>query len=114
MEEFLRNLGKENYDSFFFLPGEKLGDVRIEGNVYKDPGENLDNSDYGDCYHLILFKEGEDGNVINLDRFEAILTAPTEYMSMLIPQEWFGLICKKTTTSEEFVEKAFAEFSKMV
>jgi len=28
-------------------------------------------------------------------------------MSTLIPDDWYGIICRKTTTSKEFVEDTF-------
>jgi hypothetical protein len=52
-----------------------------------------------------LFEETYD--VKFLDKFEAILTSPLDYISMLIPDDWFGIVCRKTTTSDKFAKEAF-------
>jgi hypothetical protein len=108
MKDYLKHLADEDYDTFFFLPhDDKKGQMCIQGNILNDPGIKLDGSASGDCYHIILFKYDKKGNPIHLDKFEAILMAPLEYMSTLIPDDWYGIICRKTTTSKEFVEDTF-------
>jgi len=32
---------------------------------------------------------------------------PYEYISNLLPQEWFGMVVRKTTTSGAFVQRIF-------
>jgi hypothetical protein len=107
MLEFLREFRDVTFDAIWFLPGNKLGTVTIESNRYKNPGEKLSGSDYGDAYHVILFREDDGGDLCHIDRFEGILGEPLEYISGLIKQDWFGMIAKKTTTSTEFVDKLF-------
>lgn len=107
MLESLKHLQNEDFDSFMFLPTEDEDNTHFQASHYKDPGTKLDGSEIGDCYHIILFKEDEEGSVIHLDKFEAILMAPLEYISRLLPDDWFGIICRKTTTSKEFVDKTF-------
>jgi len=109
----LSELAKQNYDTILFLPGEKDNEIRVEGSVYKDPGQKLDGSESGDCYHIILFKLEEEGNPIHLDKFEAILLAPLEYIARLIPDEWYGVVSKKTTTSQSFIESTFDKLKEM-
>jgi len=113
MLEFLKKLNEEDYDTYLFLPGEQENNVHVQGSMYKDPGTKLDGSMLGDCYHIILFKEDDDGSVINLDLFEAILSSPLEYISMLMPNDWYGIICKKTTTSHPYVQKTFDNIKEM-
>jgi len=103
----LIHLKDGDYDSFVFLPTEEEDQVHFQGSMYKDPGTKLDGSTIGDCYHIILFKEDDGGAVTHLDMFEAILMAPLEYISRLLPDEWFGVICRKTTTSGKFVQNTF-------
>ena len=55
----------------------------------------------------ITSKTDEQGNTEKLDNYEAILVSPLDYMQMLIPQDWYGMICKKTTTSSQFVQIMF-------
>lgn len=108
MLEYLKQLKDSNPDVIMFLPGEKDNSLVVMGQEYKNPGIKLDGSESGDCYHIILFKQDQETyDVKFLDKFEAILTSPLDYISMLIPDDWFGIICKKTTTSEKFAKEAF-------
>ena len=107
MLEAIKHLKDDNCDTFLFLPTDKEDQIHFQGSKYKNPGTKLDGTEMGDCYHIILFKEDEDGSVIHLDKFEAILMAPLEYISRLIPDNWFGVICRKTTTSENYVKETF-------
>ena len=67
----------------------------------------------GDEYHVILFKEQEDGELYDVDKFEAIFADPYEYISNLITQNWFGILAKHTTTSDAFVQKTFDKLMKI-
>lgn len=109
MLEALKVLKEEdNFDAFFFLPGEEEDTVHIEGALYKNPGEKVGGSEMGDEYHVILFKENATDDVLyDIDRFDAIFSDPLEYISQLIPAKWFGVIAKKTTTSDSFMQKTF-------
>ena len=102
----------EPNDAIFFLPGEKPDQVQIEAATYRNPGEDVGGSVMGKTYHVILFKEDDsEKGVYDVDRFEAIFCDPLEYISGLIPQHWFGVIARKTTTSDDFIEKTFAKIS---
>jgi len=107
MLESLKHLKDEKLDTYTFFPSEVDGQIHFKGSNYAVPGTKLDGSEMGDCYHIILFKESEEETVIHLDRFEAILIDPLEYMSRLLLDGWFGVICKKTTTSHEYIEETF-------
>jgi hypothetical protein len=114
MKDYLKHLTEEDYDAYFFLPHESLRDaITIQGNVFNDPGTKIDGSSSGDCYHILLFKQDEEGNPIHLDLFDGILTAPLEYMDRLIPDDWFGIICRKTTTSNKFIQDTFDNIKSM-
>jgi hypothetical protein len=107
MLESLREAKNENFDAFFFMPGPEEDLVKVEGATYKDPGESVEGSSMGNMYHIMLFKQDEDGAPIEPDLFEAILVEPLEYISRLITCDFYGLIAKKTTTSNEFIQKSF-------
>jgi hypothetical protein len=117
MLDFLKTLKNEDHDAIFFLPGPKEDSLHIESAVYKNPGEKLGGSPMGDSYHVILFKEdsknGNEVKIYDIDKFEAILAEPLEYISTLIPQDWFGIIARRTTTSEAFIEKTFAKLTEV-
>jgi len=103
----LREVLTNDSDSYFFLPMEESNNIHVQSSNYKDSGTKLDGSELGDCYHIILFREDEEGGIIDLDKFEGILTAPVEYITRMIKENWFGIVCRKTTTSEVFVQKTF-------
>lgn len=108
MLEYMKCLQDEDYDALFFLPGPHEDTVHLEGALYKEPGESIGSTDIGKAYHVILFQENEDtGELYNIDKFEAIFADPLEYMSGLLPSKIFGMMCKKTTTSNSFIEKTF-------
>ena len=108
MLDFLKEFSKENHDAIFFLPGDKEDQVQIEAATYKDPGEDVGGSQMGNAYHVILFKEDTKTDTLyNVDRFDAIFVDPFEYISGLIPQNWYGVIARKTTTSNTFIQKTF-------
>jgi len=96
------------YDAIFFLPGDKEGQIHIEASLLKEPGEPLGGSSMGHTYQVVLFKDdAEHDKLYNVDRFEAIFCDPYEYISNLIPQNWFGIVVRKTTTSGDFVQRIF-------
>jgi len=108
MLEFLKEIKKDDADAIFFLPGDEEDHIHIESAMYKEFGTKLGGSAMGDSYEIILFREDtEEDKIYNIDRFEAVLCDPLEYISGLIPQQWFGMVCKKTTTSDKFVQKLF-------
>ena len=106
MLEFLKQVDGD-CDAIFFIPHEDDNKIHIETKTFLAGHEKLDGSEMGDCYHILLFKTEEDGTPKNLEMFEAILIKPLEYISTLIPQEWYGVVCKKTTNSSEYMTTMF-------
>jgi hypothetical protein len=104
----LKNDPEGPFDAIFFLPGENDGEVHIEANIFKEPGESIGGSSMGHTYEVVLFKDDtENDKLYDVDRFEAIFLDPYEYISNLIPQNWFGLVVRKTTTSNKFIQRIF-------
>jgi len=102
------------FDAIFFLPGDKEGQVHIEANQFKNPGEPLGGSYMGHTYEVILFKDdSENDKLVDVDRFEAVFLDPYEYISNLIPQDWFGILVRKTTTSGKFIQNIFDKLQKV-
>lgn len=106
----------DDFDALFFLPVvDDDESIHIQTNKYKTPGEELDSNDMGAQWHILLFKCNEElGVVEKLDHFDAILSDPREYISGLIPCGWFGLVAKKTTTSDIFMTDALDKFKSMM
>jgi hypothetical protein len=112
MLEGMQNLGE--FDAIFFMPTDK-NNIHIQSNVYKNKGTPVENSTVGDKWHIILFQEDDEENdeelvIKNFDTFEAIFSDPREYISDLIKSGWYGIISRKTTTSDKFYQDALAKF----
>ena len=98
---------KDN-DAIFFIPHEDDEElVNVKAATYKEFGEKIGGSEVGDLYDIIIFRLSEDYNVIDLDKFEGILIDPRYYVSRMIKSDWFGLVAKKTTTPNTFVQDVF-------
>jgi hypothetical protein len=111
MLEAFKEIG--NYDVLFFLPGPEDDMLRIESCLYKNPGEQIGGSELGPEYTVVLFKCDDDEGTYNHDNFDAILADPRIYISGLIPQDWYGVVARKTTTSESFVKDIIAKFKEV-
>ena len=110
----LKNDPEGPFDAIFFLPGDEEGQVHIEANQFKNPGEPLGGSCMGHSYEVVLFKDdATNDKLIDVDRFEAVFSDPYEYISNLIPQDWFGMIVRKTTTSGKFIQNIFDKLQKV-
>ena len=112
MLDYLRPFHDASPDAFYFLPSDE-NKITLESMTYKDFGIKSGGSELGDEYHVILFKEDEEGYVQHLDMFDAVLVSPYHYLSRLMPMGWLGLIAKKTTTSYEFVKATFDKLSEV-
>lgn len=109
MLDILINLKKQEYDAYMFLPAENH-QIHLSGYSYIDPGTPVGQSEMGKFYDIMLFKESEELKVKGLDLFSAVLLDPLEYMSEMIKNDWYGVITRKTTTSNEFTQKMFDIF----
>lgn len=107
MLDFLKPLKKEQFDFLTFLEGEEEGQITIMGQEYVNRGHPVGGNDMGSSYHIVLFRQSKENKdqYGDLDSFEAILVDPLEYVSGLIPSGFYGIIAKKTTTSDKIVSK---------
>jgi hypothetical protein len=113
MLEFLRSISEQPYDTITFISGDKKDSLEVMANCYKDVGTKLNGSKLGDAFDIILFKEDMDGKLIEPEKFEAILMEPLEYISTLIRSDWYGIIARKTTTSQKFVDAIFDKLTEV-
>ena len=108
--EKIRELAEIPYDGFIFSPHEEFEDhTHIETFTYKDPGESVGGSKIGKNYEIVFLEHSEDGNLIIEDSFDAILGDPVVYLEHLIKCGFYGVIGRKTTTSDIFFESIFEE-----
>jgi hypothetical protein len=116
MLDFLKHLKNEKFDFLTFLEGEKENSIEIVGTEYTNPGEPIDGSNMGSSYHVVLFRDHKENKneYDDVDSFDAILIDPLEYISGLIPQGWYGIIARKTTTSRPLIDRMLDNFNKVV
>ena len=108
----LQHFKNSDNDMYTFFAEEE--GVQVRASVYIDPGVPVGGTELGDKYSIILMQEHpEEDRYHKIEHFEAILADPLEYISGLIPAGWMGIIAKKTTTSDEFVEKVVDCFNIM-
>lgn len=112
MIEIPKALKEEPFDAFFFLPGEKEDTIHLESATYKDAGEKVGGSSMGDGYHIILFREAEDGELVDIEQFDAVLIDPATYITRMLGIDWFGIIARMTTTSDNFIQNTFDKLTK--
>ena len=106
MLDFLKPLATQHHDAIFVLPGDKKDQLHIETAVYKNPGESVNKSPLGNSYHVVLFKEDTEKDCLyDIDCFDAVFCDHLEYMSNLIPANWYIIMARKTTTSHDFIQK---------
>jgi len=115
MLDYLRPLKNEKFDFLTFLEGDKKDSIQICGTEYVNPGEDVGGSTIGSSYHIILFREHKTNKEEygDVDSFDAILADPLEYISGLIPQGWYGIIARKTTTSRPLIDRMLDNFNKV-
>ena len=104
----------KNFDTIFFVPNPESDDdneVQIEVAQYKESGEKIGGSEMGDLYDIIVFRLSEEYKVTDLDKFEGILIEPREYVSRMIKDDWYGMVSRKTTTSDKLTTDIFAKWS---
>jgi len=114
MLDYLQPLKERKLDFFTFLAGDEEGQIDIMSSEYATPGERVGGNSLGDMYHIVLFRDSEENpeEYDNVDDFEAILACPLEYASGLIPGGFYGIIARKTTTSQKLVNKLLALMKK--
>lgn len=112
MLEVLKQIN--DYDILFFTPHEEVEDqVKVESAIYKNRGEPLDIHCEGvhHSFDIVLFRYDDEVGMTDLERFQGVLTEPREYVSRMITSDYYGMVARKTTTSEKIVQDAFDNWS---
>ena len=106
MLDYLQPLKNADVDVIMFFEGSQPNSIKVEGNQYSDRGEPLGGNSIGNLYHVILCRDHPtEDRYDQFDTFEAILSEPLEYISGLIPEGWYGVVAKKTTTSQPLYQR---------
>ena len=114
MLDFLKELSSD-VDMIKFLPHDEIENaLEVSAEKYKEESEYIGGSSVGHAWHVVLFKwNDKDGKVYNTDRFDAIFSEPREYISSLIPENWYGVFARKTTKSEKIMDEIFDKIKSM-
>lgn len=105
LKEKIKEIFDDGVDGISFIPTKELN-VDIKGFKYTRKSK-YEKHKLGHVYHILLYQVDDDLNIVNPDRFEAILSDPYVYTSNLIECGFFGLITKKTKSSNKFVKTVF-------
>ena len=94
------------FDGFFFTPGVEDGELELSFFDYNEENlktaEKVENTAYGDKYHIAFFKPDGEGFVEFDETFEAIFADPVAYVENLNGTELFGCVLRKTTQSDKW------------
>jgi len=103
MLEFMKEM--DDFDAMFFMPDDDdENKVEVHARNFVDKGEPIGGSPMGPAWHVVLFRLGDEGLAEDVDTFDAIFAEPREYISELIPLNFFGVVARKTTTSKVFLQ----------
>jgi hypothetical protein len=116
MLDYLKPLSKRPFDVVTFFEGTSKQKIHVEVNTYNNGGEPIGTTPVGNLYDIILVQDhAEDPDKFDhFDHWEAILACPLTYISQLIPQGWYGVIARKTTTSDIFVQSTLDNLKKLL
>ena len=95
------------FDGFYLMPGDEEDSLRLSYFDFLedfDKGKKIGNTNYGDMYHVIFFKQDEDGIPELDDHFEAIFCDPETYVRGLLGANIYGCFVKKTENSFKWVD----------
>lgn len=99
MLDFMHEI--KELDFISFLPSDDdENSLSVMSLEYKEEilGEPVDATSIGPSYQIVLFKWDEE-KPTHIDSFEAVFADIREYISNLIPQDWYGVAVRKTTKS---------------
>jgi hypothetical protein len=105
-------MAKEEYDGFYFLPGEEEYDINIAYFKFKEKWDApaIESSPLGDKYHVAFFKRDINGDPMFDEEFEAIFADPSVYVQGLAGAKLYGCVLRKTEKSTkwwcEYLERA--------
>jgi hypothetical protein len=114
----LKNREKYNFFSFFEndeTEGTKLECLELTKEIIGEPNTE-EASEMGHKYHIILVKDHKDDEdkFDHYDYFEAILCDPITYIEQMIEWNWYGVIVRKSTKSQQLVDVAIDNIQKVL
>ena len=115
-KDILDEIRNVKYDFITFLSGEKKDSISIMASDYNEAGDPVGGNAMGEMYHILLFRDHKEDEekYDDVDSFEAILVSPSEYIARLIPAGFYGVVGRKTTTSDKIFNKLLAKTREMI
>jgi len=101
-------MAREDYDGFYFLPGDDDEELNLSYFKFKEEafkGKPVGSSTVGDMYHVAFFSRDDLGNPKFDDTFEAIFADPSVYIKGLVGSNVYGCILRKTEKSQEWFDE---------
>lgn len=115
MINYLKDIyNEQEHDGFIFvLDNDDMLDISaFTYNESSNPIETHESLGYK--YHIITYRETDEGDIVEPDMFEAILGNPWHYTANLLKNGFFGTICKKTEKSSDVVNDMFKNLKQIV
>ena len=107
LKEIIKQIFDDGVDGVSFLPTrEDFSEIDVKGFSY-DKKSKYEKYKIGHKYHIFLYKCNEDGEVIHIDFFDAILTDPVVYAVHIIDCNFYGIIAKKTKSSSKIIKSIY-------
>lgn len=95
-------------DVIQFLPPLRVGyKPNFDVLHYITPGNKLGKSNLGDLFSIILFRIDDKENVIEKEKFEAVLIQPMIYILRILDLGFYGFVARLTDKSEKFIEQLY-------
>jgi hypothetical protein len=104
---FMSEPNATQFDGFYLMPGNDEGSLKLSYFDFLDDfdkGKKVGGTDFGDMYHVIFFKQNENGEPEFDDHFEAIFGDPETYVHGLIRANVYGCFVRKTENSYKWVD----------
>lgn len=110
MKNYIKEIyDEEEHDGFIFILDENE-ELDISAFTYKKRSKPIEvHPDLGYKYHVIMYRETVDGEIVEPDMFEAIIGDPYHYIGNLLNIGFFGTICKKTEKSTKYVNQMYKD-----
>ena len=107
-----------DYDGFYFVPNPEDDDSTqfqyFTFNNAETRGLKVKGNDFGDLYHVILFKTNDDNVPILDENFEAVFSDPIVYAKNLSDMSIYGCILRKTNTSPNWIKDYLTNYADRV
>jgi hypothetical protein len=107
-----------DYDGFYFLPDLQDDDTTqfhyFTFNNVEVRGQKVKVNDFGDLYHVVLFKTNEENVPILDETFEAVFIDPIVYAKNLSDMNIYGCVLRKTNTSPNWIENYLTNYKNRV